>query len=364
MFPGGGNLNKGLIKGITHSFLSGALQQSIYRPFCKQTVYFDRSMNERVYQLPQIFPTPKQPNMDVNLPAGPSAQYFMPIMYDMPPALTPNGGNQFFPLSKWDRVENDSIFSLTDSTDGSDNCNGFTEFSDGFDFHKHIGKQIPVEIDGYRCRDNITDATLSTYRRHYKDESISKEDIFFYVYALLYHPDYRSRYEANLKKMLPHIPKVANFWSYAQVGRELASLHVNYETVEAWPTVALQWADNTPDDEWDKYHVQRPAWGKKKGSRGKDFSTLVYNDYLTFTGIPVEANDYEIGGRSPLGWVIDQYEVTTNNDSGIRNDPNDYCREIGDPAYIAKLIPSLVTVFMKTQELIASLLEFVIDEEQ
>lgn len=89
---------------------------------------------------------------------------------------------------------------------------------------------------------------------------------------------------------------------------------------------------------------------------------LSYNDYLTFTGIPAEANEYKIGGRSPLEWMVDRYKITTDKKSGIVNDPNDYCREVGDPAYIAKLVPSLVTVSMRTQELMRALPEFLVDE--
>ena len=86
-------------------------------------------------------------------------------------------------------------------------------------------------LDGYSHVDNVTDATLASYREHYGDAGITKEDIFFYVYALLHHPEYRERYEDDLKKMLPHIPRAAGFHTYASVGRELADLHVNYERV-------------------------------------------------------------------------------------------------------------------------------------
>lgn len=91
---------------------------------------------------------------------------------------------------------------------------------------------------------------------------------------------------------------------------------------------------------------------------------MVYNSYLTFTGIPEAANEYVIGGRSPLEWMVDRYKIRTDKASGIVNDPNDYCREIDDPAYIADLVPKLVTVSMRTQDLINSLPELVIEEEQ
>ena len=359
-------LKEDVDKGLKHTFNEKATVQSIYRPFCKQFVYFDRTMNDMVYRLPKLFPTPAHMNLGISIPCGPSAQYFMPIVYSMIPALTPNGGNQVFSLYVWQRdpaLDGALDFSslVTGGTDDAD-------FSGKFDFTKPISQQIPEEIDGYRRVDNITDATLADYREHYRDETakrgeqITKEDIFFYVYALLHHPDYRERYEADLKKMLPRIPRVKDFWNYSLVGRELAELHVNYETIDPYPTVVEQWSENAPADNWARYRIHKPTWGKGEKAKTNDLTRLVYNDYLTFTSIPQEANDYKIGGRSPLEWVLYRYRVTTHKDSGIVNDPNKYCEEIGSPAYIAELIPRLVTVSMRTQELLDALPEFVIEE--
>ena len=110
-------------------------------------------------------------------------------------------------------------------------------------------------LDGYRRIDNVTDATLASYREHYGDAGITKEDIFFYVYALLHHPEYRERYEDDLKKMLPHIPRAAGFHTYASVGRELADLHVNYERVEPYPSVQEEASLHAPADPWERYRI-------------------------------------------------------------------------------------------------------------
>lgn len=239
-------------------------------------------------------------------------------------------------------------------------------FSGTFDFSHSIEEQVPELIEGYERLDNITEATLRAYRDHYDDarspqkEQITKEDIFFYIYALLHHPDYRERYEADLKKMLPRIPMVPDFWDYSNIGRELAELHVNYETVEPYP-ITESWALDAPTDEWQRYRVEKLAWSKK--GKDKDTSRLIYNDYLTFSDIPSEINDYQIGGRSPLEWIIDRYKISPDKKSGIVNDPNDYFREVDNPRYLAELIKSLVTVTMRTQELIKALPELVIDED-
>ncbi|WP_255313870.1 type ISP restriction/modification enzyme [Trueperella pecoris] len=362
-------------KRKTFIFNPEQVQMAIYRPFCKQPVYFDRHLNHRPYQLPQIFPTQGHPNLSMALTGPGSAKEFATFMHEDLPDLHMLGAGvstQIFSLYTWHPVSDEYGFDLAGLTEYPD---APTEFSGTFDFNRPIGSQVPLEVGGYRRRDNITDATLVAYRSHYSDgrnprgERISKEDIFFYVYALLHHPEYREKYAADLKKMLPRIPKVSDFWSYVNVGRELAELHVNYETVEPYPGVEEEWSMILPDDEWQKYRVEKMKWAKlpssavnKRQKDKNDYSTLIYNAYLQFTGIPVEANEYKIGGRSPLEWVVDRYKITTHKASQIVNDPNDYCREINDPAYIANLVPRLVTVSMRTQALVASLPELVIEE--
>lgn len=161
-------------------------------------------------------------------------------------------------------------------------------------------------LDGYRRVDNVTDATLASYREHYGDAGITKEDIFFYVYALLHHPEYRERFRIGERKM--RFPKL--------------------------------------------------------GRRDKDFTRLEYNDYVTLTGIPAQAQGYSISGRSPLEWIIDRYHVKTDKASGIVNDPNDFLREQGRPNAVVDLIKRLVTVSMRTQELLETLPKLEIPEVQ
>ena len=363
-------LKKDLDLHKTLRFHSEAPTTSMYRPFFKQVSYFDRRLNEYINQLQRIFPSPNHANIYCAVTGQGSAKEFAVYQSDHLPDLHLLGAGvstQIFSLFSWDPVQDDgSVFSLAESASSLDTAN---KFSGVFDFSKPIAPQVPLEIDGYRRKDNITDATLADYRKHYQDvlnrdgERITKEDIFFYVYALLHHPEYREKYEADLKKMLPRIPKVAGFWEHSNIGRQLAELHVNYERLESYPTVSEDWSLYTPEDEWKKYEVNKLEWGKLAGKRSKDFTTLIYNEYLTFKDIPAVANEYKVGGRSPLEWMVDRYRITTDKKSGITNDPNDYCREIGDPAYIADLVGKLVTVSMRTQELVRALPDLVIEEQ-
>ena len=363
----GGDLPKDLDRSIRHTFEPNRIQRGMYRPYCLQYVYFSSAMNERTYQLTQLFPSPSHPVLSFAVSQGDIAK-LGPLMTDCLPDLHFVGDVQTFPLYSWEPLsptsgrEPDLFAGLATSSESS--SDGATTAS-SLDFSRPIGDQIPVILDGYRRVDNVTDATLASYREHYKDAGITKEDIFFYVYALLHHPEYREHYEDDLKKMLPHIPRAAGFHTYASVGRELADLHVNYERVEPYPSVQEEASLHAPADPWERYRIgERKMRFPKLGRRDKDFTRLEYNDYVTLTGIPAEAQGYSISGRSPLEWIIDRYHVKTDKASGIVNDPNDFLREQGRPDAVVDLIKRLVTVSMRTQELLATLPPLEIPEVQ
>jgi predicted helicase len=103
-------------------------------------------------------------------------------------------------------------------------------------------------------RDAITDTGLAHFQAAYpgagEGKSLTKEDLFYYIYGLLHSPDYRSRYADNLGKELPRIPAVktfSDFRAFSQAGRDLAHWHLNYETVECFPGVAVEGALATSD---------------------------------------------------------------------------------------------------------------------
>lgn len=355
------SLERSFARGVVLSFNKRKIRASSYRPFCVQNVYFDNRLNHRPYQLPQLFPTPGTPNVAF----GVTGDYRKPwslLVVDRIPDLNLLSATTFFPLYTWEKIGADgagepTLLDLAEAPEAAG-----AEFSGVFDFARPIGEQVPLVVDGYRRRDAITDATLAAYRDAYADASIAKEDVFFYIYALLHHPEYRSRYEADLKKGLPRIPMCAGFADFAAAGRKLADLHVNYERQEPHASVRAQWALTAPEDPWARYRLDKLAWGGS--ARSRDYTTLVYNDHLTFTGIPETANDYRVGGRSPLEWMVDRYKVTVDKKSQIRNDPNDWCRDLNDPAYIAGLVPRLVTVSLRTQEIVAALPALAIKEDQ
>ena len=200
--------------------------------------------------------------------------------------------------------------------------------------------------DGNNRRENITDWALARFREVYAEPEITKWDIFHYLYALLHHPAYRETYAANLRRELPRIPFVRDFWAYARAGARLAEIHVHYERQPAYPLARIE----NPDERLD--------WRVEKMRLSKDRTQIVYNDFLTLGGIPAAAFGYRLGNRSALEWVIDQYRVTADKRSGITNDPN----RSDDPEYIVRLIGQVITVSLETVAIVAGLPEWEILE--
>lgn len=197
----------------------------------------------------------------------------------------------------------------------------------------------------YRRIDNVTDQILADYQSSFGAD-VTKDDIFDYVYGLLHSPDYREQFEGDLKKVLPRIPKVSDFRAFSDAGRELARLHLDYESVEPF---AL---DEQPGVN-ASYRVEKMKYAKT--GRVADKSTVIYNSGITVSGIPEEAHEYMLGSRSAIDWIIERYQVRTDKASGIVNDPNDWAEEQGNPRYLLDLLARIVTVSVETVKIVKSL---------
>ena len=271
---------------------------SLYRPFNRKYLYFDNFWNEERYQQYRIFPTPETEaeNRVICVSGLGSNKPFQTLMAGIIPSL--------------DLLEKTQCFSF-----------------------------YTYDEDGTNRRENITDWALAQFRAHYGDDTITKWDIFHYVYGLLHHLDYRERYQANLKRDLPRLPCTPDFWAFAKAGQRLGEIHVGYEDVEEYPLDFVE----SPDVQLD--------WRVEKIQLSKDKTQLVYNEFLTLDGIPAKTYEYRLGNRSALEWVIDQYRVKEDKRSGIVNDPN---RE-NDPMYIVKLIGKVIVVSLETVAIVERL---------
>jgi len=255
-------------------------------------------LNERVYVFPSIFPSPatEAENRVICVSGVGSNKPFHCLMVSMIPCLDMLEKTQCFPFYVYDE-------------------------------------------NGTNRGENITDWSLEQFRAHYKDDSISKWDIFHYAYAILHHHAYRERYAVNLKRELPRILFAPDFREFARAGERLAEIHVFYEEQPEYP---LQMVEN-PDMPLD--------WRVEKMKLSKDKTQIVYNDFLTLNGVPSEAFEYRLGNRSALEWIIDQYCVKTDKRSGIVNDPN----RQDAPEYIVRLIKQVVSVTLETVKIVNSL---------
>ena len=297
------DLRAKLKRGSIAEYDESKIRHSLHRPFTKTYLYFDRHFNSAVYRFPSIFPTRETEEENRVICVNVSRERpFTCLMANCLPNISITGGfgspSQCFPFYAYDE-------------------------------------------DGTNRRENITDWALQNFRAHYGDDTITKWEIFNYIYGLLHHPAYRERYAADLKRDLPHIPFVKDFWAFANAGAQLAELHVNYESQPQYELTSI-----TKERALD-LRVERMKLSKDRAS-------LIYNESLTLSGIPPEVFEYQLGKRSALEWVLDQYRVKTDDRSQIVNDPNN----AESPQRIVALIGSVITVSLKTVEIVSGLPPF------
>lgn len=323
-----------VVKNKTIDFNSANIITSLYRPFTKQWLYCDRKLNEYVYQMPRIFPDAMADNK-VICTTGTGARSFSAFIANAVPSFDNIEKGQCFPLFLYE--ENTKIKSVSTQGDLLDKPEAL-----------HLNR-----------RDAITDEGLKHFTDAYRDQAISKEDIFYYIYGLLHSEDYREQYADNLSKELPRIPRMKTaegFWSFSTAGRALAHLHLNYETVDQYAGVTVTEKGVTTSA---AYRVTKMKFGADK-----DKSTIIYNNHITVTGIPLDAYDYAVNGKPAIAWVMERQVVKADKDSGIVNDANDWAIEtMNNPKYPLELLLRVITVSLETNKIVKSLPALDIFEE-
>lgn len=311
---------------------------SAYRPFAKSWLYYDRLCNE--YYKARLFPTAIHKNLSIGVTSPGNRVGASALITDAIPDLhfvDSSGATQFFALylyEKFDPADNPVL----------------------------TGTSEEIVIDGYRRRPGITDGILSEFNKAY-GKGITREDIFFYVYGVLHSEEYRNRFAADLKKMLPRIPltkEAKDFQAFSSAGRELAKWHLNYETVAPYPLEEV--TQELGLDPWKQFLVSKmtfakPTEAQKAAGLKSDKTRIHYNGHLTLAGIPPETYDYIVNGKPALEWIIEYYQVTVDKKgkSGIKNDPNDWCREHDDPRYIVDLVKRVTRVSLETMKIVKGL---------
>ncbi|MBY0534433.1 MAG: DEAD/DEAH box helicase family protein [Chitinophagaceae bacterium] len=312
--------NRRLIGGIdgnkSLTFSPENIRVALYRPFCKQSIYFSLQLCHSLYLQKNYFPTPESKNILICVSSSLNDGLAV-LISDCIVDLHFNGDTKCFPLYYYE--ENKNVQKGLFDTDGSSQ---------------------------YVRRDGISDFILDSARKCYGN-SITKEDIFYYIYGILHSKEYRKSYVDDLKKMLPRLPlveDVRDFWAFSNAGKKLAELHLNYDTLET-----LSGADVKGDD-GNFFIVEKMRFPKKDQ---KD--SIIYNNKITISNIPEKAYNYSVNGKSAIEWIIDRYQVITHKESGITNNPNDWAAEVGNPRYILDLLLSIINVSVQTVDIVNGL---------
>ncbi|SLN01207.1 putative helicase [Brachybacterium faecium] len=308
----------------------GAVQEASYRPFFRQHVYASRAYFNMFYRMAHAFPSSRHDNFGFYLTGASSHHEFSVLGTRQIPDLHFLDTGQFFPRYLWEPIDDGTLL-----------------LDDG------------EVVDGYRRIDNISDEFHRLLRERYGSQ-VTKDDVFFFLYGLLHSPEYRERYAGELKQMLPRVPRVPpqSFQPFAEAGRELFHLHADYEEAALYPLeiVGSEQTDllRTARSDADYYRIQKMRFPSgKKAADAPD--TLILNPDITVRRIPEEAYRYQLGSRSAIEWMIRQYQVTTDKASGIVNDPNQWGIEHGNPRYILDLLQKVVTVAIRTVEIVEAL---------
>ncbi len=289
----------------------------MYRPFFKQKLYLGEKMIHRRGQFQEFFPSNSFKNLVINLTGVGSSKQFSALISNIVPDIQIQMNCQCFPLYYYEEceIQNKSLFDESGNSE-------------------------------YIRRDGISDFILERAKAIY-GKTVSKEDIFYYVYGFLHSPEYRKTFANDLKKKLPRLPlieDVRDFWKFSKAGRALAELHINYETVPAYDGVKVTGADS------GFYIVEKMRFPKKDQQ-----DKIIYNSKITIENIPDKAYDYVVNGKSAIEWIMERYAITTHKESGITNNPNDWAVEVGNPRYILDLLLSIINVSVQTVDIVNSL---------
>ena len=321
------SLRKHLVNEETADFSVNRIRPTAYRPFGKAWLYSDRVFVTASNRQPTFFPVSNQSNVVICVPAVGDRRGHSAMITDAITDLHVFDGTQCFPRyvyrpSSQSRSNGDVIFG------------GAT----------HEGGDVELHRE-----DNILDEAVGAYQSDYNDLSITKDDIFYYVYGLLHSPLYKARYQNNLRRELPRIPMAPDFWVFSRAGRALSDLHLNYETCEEYPLTIDGYMDGeSPPPEHLILTARKMRYTDKETK-----NAIRVNDHITIGGIPPDAHGYIVNGRTPLEWIIDRYHIKIDKPSGIAHDPNKWFEETGDD--IISMIKRITHTSIETARIIDTL---------
>lgn len=342
------------MKGQEIAYVPQKLEIGMYRPFCRQNIYYGKDLIERSGIQSTVF---QSDNLIICV-KGIGDKNFSCFISDILSDYQLLFNSQCFPLYWYEENKNPQG----------------TLFDD-------------PKTNRYIRRDGITDWILKEIRNRFGGtKAITKEHIFYYVYGLIHSKQYRERFADNLKKSLPRIPIVNNvqdFMAFYKAGKELANLHLNYEqgintpateqgavtysemSTQVQRTLGVIitgdidiWQDEWTEETYQYFTVEKMRFAKVRDENGKliaDKTRIIYNSHITIENIPLKAYEYIVNGKSAIEWIMERYAVTIDKASQIKNDPNAWSREHEQPRYILDLLLSVIMLSCQTVDIVNSL---------
>ena len=361
-----------VFKGVASpAFAPDKVVLSIYRPFFKEWLYNDRFWSTVVGQMPQLFPFAGAENLTI-VSNGVGRQN---ISYLMTNCITDlncmDSGSQCFPRYLYRPATKAELAAYRQArVDGYEDTSSLLgdleadvlipapQAASLLDAVEHDASVPQVIVNGYVREDALKPEAIAHFQAAYAghEAEIDADAVFYYIYGLLHSTDYRTTYANNLQKELPRIPRVAtwdDFKAFMEAGRKLSKLHVGYEQVT--PYQGCKIVGLTPNV---SKRVIKLTYGKnagKKGNAAKDKTTIHYNDSITITGIPLEAQEYVVNRKSALDWVVERCGISVDKESRIANDYNAFAQDMGDEDYILNLILRVITVSLETMKIVKAL---------
>jgi predicted helicase len=333
------SLDARLIKGEDIAFVPEA-EPAIYRPFERTFRYSDLRWIHRPGPIRRLFPSSDSTNFGYYVLNPGAEKPFSVLLTDRLPDLALYGSNAGQYFARW-RYEPESAEGMLDL------------------------KHRSASEHGYYKIDNIADECLKRFSSSY-GSGITKDDIFYYVYAMLHSSEYRKSYGPDLKRTLPRIPLVEDPSPFVQAGRDLADLHLGYESVDPYFLDGLD--AEAVGDPYEYFAVTKMSFAKMRDPETKklvpDRRTIMYNANVTLSGIPEAAYRYTLGARPAIEWIMERYKIEADKASGIVNDPNEWSREVSEPRYIVDLLARIVTVSLETMQIVEALPRLAIRSDQ
>lgn len=314
-------------KGSNCKFNAKHVMKALYRPFFMQFVYKDRFWIERIYSNDSIFPSSNVDNLVICLDGGYDKAEFSCLCSKYVTCLDTAGPTRCFPRY---------IYKAVSSAE--------------------VAKLDPELIhDGYIREDGISEQALAHFAQAYprfKDE-IDADAIFYYVYGLLHSPDYREKFKHNLEKDFARIPRVAtytDFKKFKSLGEKLVKLHADFDEAPLYAKckiVGLPQATSLMVKQ-----LRYAKNGKGRSDSLLDKTTIIYNDEISITNIPLAVQDYKLFGRSALDWVVSKVGQSVDRETEISNDFNEYVKYTSDAQYILHLILKVIYISLATNKII------------